>query len=228
MSDRSSTKRPRTGALAVEPSERAALRRVPAGARAARRHCRCHRRRQRRWRSGEHTPGGRFRRRRRAKRRRMRAAARCPAGSQAVPCERSAAGAVGDGRVDAGAAEPGRVRAAALERAVGDVLRARSRRRAAGCDEPVGGGNRRAPQRAVPAARGRRAGEPRQQARSSMRAGRFSSRATATTPTRPRRRRSRSSSVDRRGSCWPSSRRWCGETATGSTCSRPTGRRRCR
>ena len=71
--------------------------------------------------------------------------------------EQSAAGAVGDGRLDAGAAEPGRVRAAALERAVEDVLRARSRRRAAGRDEPVGGGNRRARQRAVPAARGRRA-----------------------------------------------------------------------
>ena len=76
--------------------------------------------------------------------------------------EQPAAGAVGDGRFDAGPAEPGGVRAAALERTVEYVLCARPRGGAAGRDEPVGGGNGRARERAVPAARGGRADGPRQ------------------------------------------------------------------
>ena len=107
-----------------------------------------------------------------------------PRVDQSVPVERPAAGAVGDGRRDAGPAEPATVRAAALERAVEHVLRARSLGRAAGGDEPVGGGNGGARERAVRS--GSRSARRTISAatRSSTRAGRSSSPATATTPTR--------------------------------------------
>ena len=60
------------------------------------------------------------------------------------------------------------------------------------------------------------------------RPARFSSPATAMTPTRHLMLRWRSSFRVPRGSSWPSSPRWSGATATGSTCSRLTGSRRCR
>ena len=68
-----------------------------------------------------------------------------------------------------------------------------SLRGAAGRDEPVGRGNGRASRRAVRAACGRGAEESRQQRPARFAAARFSSPATATTPTRPLRLRSRSS-----------------------------------
>ena len=115
MSDQIRPARGPAGALAVEPAERAALRRVPARARRCSASCVAATGGGERPAAREHTPARPLPPAPpRAAHRRRRAAARLPAGSQTIPCEQPAAGAVGDGRVDAGPAEPGRVRAAAL------------------------------------------------------------------------------------------------------------------
>ena len=126
MSDRSSTKDEASPERSPwSRPERAALRRVSTGARAARRRRRRHRRRRWYQRSRENADCRRL-----ASTPTKATASGCAgkSGRQSDgPVEQPAAGAVGDGRVDAGTAEPDGLRTRALRRSVGDVLRAQSR-----------------------------------------------------------------------------------------------------